>query len=185
MSKTVGLTELARHFNKAIPTVRNWIARGLPVVVDADRSHGIAWEFDLQQCIDWHEDYEREKEEAIANKKAEANGEGEHADIIAARKRKIEVETERLILRLDAERGELVPIDAIARIVGRQFASVKSHLLSLPDKVSPSLVDMHDAKEVNDLLKSYIVEALEELQEDVVYAVEEDDVDQVYEYEKG
>jgi phage terminase Nu1 subunit (DNA packaging protein) len=185
MSNTVGMQKLATHFTKSFPTIKNWIAKGMPVAVDADRENGIAWAFDLQDCVDWHDDYQRQREEAVEKKKNEKLEDGEHADIIAARKRKIEVETERLLLRLDAERGELVPIDAIARIVGRQYSSVKAHLLSLPDKISPSLVDMHDTKDVNDLLKSYIIEALEELQEEVVYAVDEDDEDQKYEYQKG
>lgn len=164
MSKTVSLTQLTKHFKKSAPTIRNWIARGLPVAVEADRDKGIPWEFDIQDCDDWYENWMMEREEAAGkSKEGSLAEEYEHEDIVAARKKKIEVETERLQLRLERERGELVPIDEVAQIVERQFGSVKSHLLSLPDKVSPVLVNRSSVKEINDLVREYVYEALDEL----------------------
>lgn len=161
MTKTVGMTELGKHLQKSMPSIRNYITKGMPVVTEANRDKGIQWEFDLQDCIDWYDEYQMNRQ--LGAKKKDEFNEYEHEDIVAARKKKIEVETERLQLRLEQERGELVPIDEIVSIVERQFGSVKAHLLAIPDKVSPVLVNRSDQKEINDIVRGYVIEALEEL----------------------
>ena len=175
MTKTVGMTELGRELKRSMPSIRNYIALGMPVVTEADRDKGIAWEFDLQDCKDWYEEYQEQK--TLSTNKSDQSEIYEHEDIVAARKKKIEVETERLQLRLEQERGELVPIDAIVTVVERQYGSVKAHLLALPDKLAPMLVNRSDVKEINELITEYVYEALDELRQDVVHSEQRSEQD--------
>lgn len=170
---TVSRTELARALGKTVRQLETLLQRGMPVVTMADRAAGIQYEFDEADCREWLEDYEDQlHSEAEIKRQIQEIATEENEDIVKARIAKLEVETKRLQLRLEKEQGELVPIDAIAAVVDRQFASVKAHLLALPAKLSPMLINISDRKEIDEVMTSYIHEALEELSNDAVYVLE-------------
>jgi len=174
MNDTLNLTQLCRILGVSAPTVRNYIAKGLPVITEANRKAGVEWEFSKTECLDWYEQFQDEKlrieEERLAN-------EEDDDALRAARLEKLKVETARLELRLRREQGEVVPIDSIARIVEQQFTSVRQQLLSLPHKLAPLLAGKENVQEINELLSSYIHETLSELKEEATLTEEDDNDD--------
>lgn len=164
-SDLVSLNGLARAFQCSEPTIRNYIARGMPYVTQADRKTGTAWEFSLSECKEWFNEQEEAKQLIHSQKQQEQE---EDAGIVAARIAKLNVETERLQLRLARERGELVPIEKVADLVEGQMTTLRTHLLALPIKLAPILTGQTDQKVIKETIASYIREALEELAEDKV-----------------
>lgn len=164
-SDIVSLTELCRSIPCSRPTAMNYIALGMPYVTKASRDTGTPWEFSLTECREWLADYASQKQAQHEQKLQEQE---EDAGIVAARIAKLNVETERLQLRLARERGELVPIEKVAEIVEGQMTTLRTHLLALPIKLAPILTGQTDQKAIKDMITSYIREALEELAEDKV-----------------
>lgn len=60
-------------------------------------------------------------------------------------------------------RGDLVYIADVADMAEKQFAKVRSKLLSVPTKVAPEAVACATAKEIQSLLEQHITEALNDL----------------------
>jgi phage terminase Nu1 subunit (DNA packaging protein) len=148
----------------------------MPYVTKADRATGTPWEFSLSECREWLADRDAELQANHSQKQREQE---EDAGIVAARIAKLNVETERLELRLARERGELVPIDRVAEIVEGQMTTLRTHLLALPIKLAPVLVG-HDVDGIKEKITAYIREALEELAEDkVIEQVTPDQVDEL------
>lgn len=173
---TINRTQLAAELGKTVRQLETLMSKGLPIVSMADKQAGIPYEFDLEECREWVEDYdERINTDAELKREIQDIATEENEDIVKARIAKLEVETARLQIRLEKEQGELVPIDGIAAIVDKQFSSVKAHLLSLPAKLSPMLINISERKEIDDLMTSYIREALEELVTEDVYAGDTDE----------
>lgn len=155
MSDLLSLQQLQREFGLSNWKARKLITEGLPVVTEADRSKGIQWAFSRSEVEDWFDQRSEDEEPVLTSSKA----------IEQARIEKLRVQTEREQLRLDKERGELVPIEDVLDIVTQQYASLRAHLLAIPQKASPLVVGRTDVREIEDTLTRYIKEALEELQE--------------------
>jgi hypothetical protein len=149
----------------------------MPFITEGNRSTGAQWEFDKQDCLDWYEKYQDQLLEEKAQREEE-NADEDNSEIVKARIKKLEVETQRLELRLQRERGELVPIEDVARIVEQQYAMVKAHLLALPNKLAPIVAGQTDIPTIDSLLTSYVTEALAELSIDAVITEEQADADQ-------
>jgi hypothetical protein len=183
ISDLISLTQLCKALGVSRPTCMNYIALNMPVVTTANRAAGIPWEFSLSECQEWLSERDQEKQ---ANHSQKMQEQIEDAGIVAARIAKLNVETERLQLRLARERGELVPIEKVAEIVEGQMTTLRTHLLALPIKLAPILVG-HDAEFMKEKISGYIREALEELAEDkVVDGVTPDQVDElVYDEDAG
>lgn len=159
MSNIVSMLQLRRELNLTDYKVKKLLDKGLPFIVAANRDTGQQWEFNIEECREWIEQFE-EDNGGITTKATK--------EIEQARIKKLNVQTAREQLRLDRERGEVVPIDHVIEIVAQMFASLRAHLLAIPHKVSPVVVGQTDVKEVDKLLTHYIKEALEELQQDKV-----------------
>lgn len=69
-------------------------------------------------------------------------------------------------LEYDQEAGKVVPVADVARIVGEEYARVRTRLLALPAENAPRIQRLKTATEVQDALHELIVEALEELTRD-------------------
>lgn len=182
-SDLVTMTQLGRHFGVSQPTIRHYLTKGMPFVTEANRKKGIAWEFSLSECKEWFEQQEQAKT-ALHNQKIQEQQ--EDAGIIAARIKKLNIESDRLSLRLAKERGELVEIQLVAQLVESQMTTLRTHLLALPIKLTPILIGQTDAAVIKETISSYIREALEELSEDSVLesVVPEVNEDVVYEPDK-
>ena len=70
-------------------------------------------------------------------------------------------------LEYDKSVGEVVHISHVAEVVGAQLAAVRTRLLAIPAENAPRLVRLATAAEVQDALHGLIVEALEQLTQDV------------------
>ncbi len=70
-------------------------------------------------------------------------------------------------LEYDKSVGEVVHISQVAEVVGTQLAAVRTRLLSIPAENAPRIARLTTAAEVQDALQALIVEALEQLTQDV------------------
>ena len=59
--------------------------------------------------------------------------------------------------------GEVVPVSDIEKAVGLEFAKVRTRLLAIPSEQAPHIYRMKTVPEVQDALRTVIIEALEEL----------------------
>ncbi len=77
------------------------------------------------------------------------------------------------IAALDEDRlkGELIPVEDVARVIGDDYANVRAKLLSMPPKVAPQLVGV-SLEKAKDIIDRQIREALEELSADDVYSTD-------------
>lgn len=66
-------------------------------------------------------------------------------------------------LDLEVKRGELYPGEEVELVVSDMLIRFKSHLLSIPSKLSPQLSEMSDKNAIQRLLKREVAEALSEL----------------------
>lgn len=146
----------------------------MPYLVEGNRTQGVEWQFELQDCLDWYEAYQDQLEAKRSHTEQQDDDEAEEDSALKqAKLEKIRVETQRLELRLAREQGELVPIDSVASIVERQYTAVRAQLLALPHKLAPLLAGKTDIQEIDEILKSYLYEALNELQLEAVTNIEE------------
>lgn len=71
-------------------------------------------------------------------------------------------------IKYDAEIGALVPVSEVSRLVGEEYAKIRTRLLAIPAEQSPRLKRCKTVAEVQDVLSQIITDALEELSADVV-----------------
>lgn len=154
--KLASVAELAALLGVHRNTVLAWVARGCPVHERGSSGRGNEHRFDLAAVVRWRED-----EAARA-----ATGNTEGIDLDAARLRKVAAEAALTELEVAKKRGQLVEIEAVATVVGEQFAAVRARLLSLPTKLAPLLAASTDLNEVQVLLQQGVNEALSELSGD-------------------
>ncbi|WP_052131840.1 hypothetical protein [Caballeronia zhejiangensis] len=66
-------------------------------------------------------------------------------------------------LEYDKESGLVVMVSDVAKLVGEEYAKVRTRLLAIPSNFAPQIHRCKTVSEVNDLMERAIVEALEEL----------------------
>jgi phage terminase Nu1 subunit (DNA packaging protein) len=76
----------------------------------------------------------------VSQRRAAALGLSGTKKITASRQQLIQCQAERQQLRLEQERGVLIPIDVFRREVGKAFRVVRDNLLRLPAQLAPQLV---------------------------------------------
>ncbi|HIC7208557.1 hypothetical protein [Burkholderia stabilis] len=69
-------------------------------------------------------------------------------------------------LEYDRDAGLVVEVADVAKAVGDEYAKVRTKLLSIPSEHAPRIHRLKSVQEVQDVLHSIIVEALEELTRD-------------------
>lgn len=69
-------------------------------------------------------------------------------------------------LELKKKSGELIPVDEVAADWGQMITACKTKLLALPSKISPRLPGCDDVREMEQVIKAEILEALDELSND-------------------
>jgi phage terminase Nu1 subunit (DNA packaging protein) len=131
--------------------VRAWITQGCPAR-ESYRGKVREWRLNIGQVLRWKE---KRAVEAV-------QGDTSKLDIDEAKRRKTAAEAALAELELAKQRGELVPLQAIAEIVGDAFANVRARLLSLPSALAPQVVHM-TAAESRAILESAIDDVLGEL----------------------
>lgn len=66
-------------------------------------------------------------------------------------------------LEYDEKSGEVVKVSEVARIVGAEYAKVRSKLMEIPSSVAPMAVLMKTPEEIRALIEKEVAHALEEL----------------------
>jgi phage terminase Nu1 subunit (DNA packaging protein) len=156
------LSEVATVCGVAPETVRRWVDQGCPVVRKSDgRKGGTGWKFSTADVIEWR----------IAREKRRSASE-EHVDLEEARRRKLAAEAELAEIEAAKQRGDVVPVEMVARIISDQFTACRARLLSIPTKLAPVLISSTDMVECRSLLEAAVDEALHEL---IGYAPDSDD----------
>ena len=92
-------------------------------------------------------------------------------EIDLARKYKLELEAQQIAVALDTQRGELVEIHDVVRIVTEQFHNIRSRLLVIPSKTASSIAALTghpETTEIQEAIGSEIRDALLELSESEV-----------------
>lgn len=69
-------------------------------------------------------------------------------------------------LEFDEKSGEVVKVSEVARIVGAEYAKVRSKLMEIPSSVAPMAVLMKTPEEIRALIEKEVAHALEELAHD-------------------
>lgn len=107
-------------------TVRNWVRDGMPVAKKAER-RGSSTFYNLDDVGAWL--LEREQ-----NKRVPWTAPGKTT--ISARERLLEIKAEREQMRLDRERGALVPVAEVQAQLQREYAALSDRLLKIPLAIS-------------------------------------------------
>lgn len=85
-------------------------------------------------------------------------------DLIAAKTRDVNAAADLKELKLAILRKEYVKVSDVEKRQADAFSRVKARLLALPVRATPQLAgQILDQKKVNDILTSYVIEALNEL----------------------
>lgn len=69
-------------------------------------------------------------------------------------------------LEYEQKAGALVPSDMVTKLVGSEYAKVRTRLMAIPSERAPMLHQCKTVPELQDALTSAIIEALEELAAD-------------------
>lgn len=115
------MTSVARFFEVARPTLKDWRNRGMPVREDS--------RYDLREIFRW---WKADKLPRIQHNQPKAN-----TDNLEQQKLEIEVAHKRLKLQIDA--GELVQRELAHAMVENMFHRVRTRLEAIPEELSSSL----------------------------------------------
>ena len=69
-------------------------------------------------------------------------------------------------LEYDQKSGAVVPAADVVKLVGAEYAKVRTRLLAIPTEQAPAVHRLKTVPEVRDLLQAVVTEALEELTQD-------------------
>ena len=164
--KIVNRAELASIFGTSLPTIDAWVRAGMPCVQEGGR--GVEYRFNTREVIAW-----RSAREALPGG---AGGTGPETLDEAKRRREI-TNADLAEIELAEKRGQVVPIEHVAKQVGRLLASVKARLLAIPTKAAPVVQTAGSAEEVRATLEDAIREAMTELVSAAAAYMEADQAD--------
>ena len=113
--------------------------------------------YELVPCIKGYIKYLRER--SLGSIDMEEN----NPNIANERARLIKMQADKLAMEIDEEKGRLLDADKAARAWDNLIARCRAVLLGIPNRLANQVVAINNAKEVAQLLKKAIYEALEEL----------------------
>ncbi len=110
--------------------------------------------YDLAACVQWYVEY-RVRLASHASRMDNAKLRKLTAD---ARKRELEVKV---------MEEKLIPVDVVVKTWSNITAAMRAKLLAIPTKAAPMILSITTQAEAQEILKSYIYEALDELTDDL------------------
>lgn len=142
------LNDVANHLGVSVKYVQDLLQKG---ILERQPRNG----YNLDAC----------REAYIANLREVAAGRAANGslDLGEERARLAKEQADAKEMENDILRGDLVYIADVADMAEKQFAKVRSKLLSVPTKTAPEAVACATAKEVQALLEAAITEALNDL----------------------
>ncbi|MCI0441778.1 terminase small subunit [bacterium] len=138
----VNATELAEFLRIANTTVTRYRDDGMPFIHKGTRGTD-ASQYDLKQCLHWFFDAE--------------------TDITKEKIRKLQLECAEIELGLKIKNGEYIKTAEILSDMENDYTIVRTRLLSLPNKITPELIQITDEFEFKEKLTQEIREILEQL----------------------
>ena len=143
-----GLNDVASHLGVSVKYVQDLLQKG---VLEKQPRNG----YNLDAC----------REAYISNLREVAAGRAANGslDLGEERARLAKEQADAKEMENDILRGDLVYIADVADVAEKQFAKVRSKLLSVPTKAAPEAATCATAKEVQVLLEKHITEALNDL----------------------
>jgi len=81
------------------------------------------------------------------------------------RTRLASAQAEKTELEVEVIKGNLIPSDMVESVVNNMISSFRAKILSIPTKAAPSIVQMAEVAEAEDLIREFVYEALTELSE--------------------
>lgn len=143
-------TEMADVLGVAPTTLDAWTRQGCPV--ESRPGQGKPAEFNSGEVIRWWLSKEVDK----------AATKTDRDDLDALKAAKLKVETASKTLALQRERGELVEVDAMNRIMAQSNLALRSAMLAMPQRCALALVGQTDTASVTEVLKREVYAALNE-----------------------
>lgn len=152
MGLEVNRREIARLLGVSMPTVTDWVDRGLPVV---DRgSRGIPWVFDVAACFAWRLEYE------LANAVGASTRDVSRED---AEKRKIIADAVLAEIKVAEQLRSVVKVEDVARIWEGRIVASRETFQGIAQRLAPLLVGETDQGRIESTIEREIDRALEEL----------------------
>lgn len=139
--------ELAEAFGVSVAAVDHWLRRGCPHVQRGAR--GVAWKFNLIDVAQW-----RFKGAEDSNEDPEKMSPKERLDWYKGTRERV---------ALERDNGALIPADEVESEWLRQIGIAKGRLLAMPTRIAPELIQKSESREVERIIKSAVIEILEEL----------------------
>ena len=134
MSKAVSLSIAAATLGLSRNTLSGWIAKGCPVVSNADRTQGVEWKLDIAAIHKWRVEFA--VKEAVAGYQTEGGGVSkDEADRRRAVAMAIVAEIE-----ADVAQKSVVAVEDVGRIVEQEYSIVRSAILGMPSKLADRCV---------------------------------------------
>lgn len=135
-------------------TITNWLEEGLPRVKAAER-RGQSDEYDIAETIRW-----RLAREAG---KGALDEDGQLINFEAERARLTREQADKVAMENEVRRGRLVDAEHVAGLWANTLTNVKNRLLGIPTRAAPLVIGRKTAVEAREVIKRFIVEALNEL----------------------
>lgn len=152
------MAQICKIYNTTAVTIKKWIDAGMPVLEFAEAAKRGApakpYKFSLHDTNQWVAENKTNPDNTKGNKKLEA-----------AKLRKLQAEAERVEIRLQNEKNELIKIDDIVDIYNFELSLIKTSLLSLNTKLAPQLVGQTEFN-ISKIIKNEILKMLEDLTQD-------------------
>lgn len=162
------LSETADFFSVSVPTVKEWIKRGCPVLEGG--SNGVAYQLDLRQVGAWRrEEIERADDERTRREAANRQlalelfgGEllttsGDGGQHLTPKQMRELADAQKHLMLVERERGSLVKADDMAVAISGAFKRIADRLRLIPDDLQrrhglDADVASHVADQVDDAL---------------------------------
>lgn len=149
--------ELAAIYGITTKTLREWEARGLPVIERGAK--GKTASYNTAAVIRWRE----------AQLLMSASGGAAAADTADAKRRRIMANAAMDEMNLAVRRGELVSIEEVGVAVEAEYSLVRSNFMALPGDVAAELLD-RSIPDIQDILATKVSEILHGLSADEHFA---------------
>lgn len=148
MSVSLNKADLSMLLGVSEQTVMNWVKRyQLPFIKRGGK--GKEWLFNKDDVLIWYHNF----------KKQGSNDETYEE----ARKRKVAAEASLAELNLAKEKGKLVEVDKVVKVVEDEYSTIRSKLLLIPTKVAPLVLQTTVLEEAQGILENEINQVLAEL----------------------
>lgn len=153
MGAIVNKQELSEILGKSERTLTTWQKNGMPIAVDGVR--GSSNQYDTAKVIEW----------LISREvgKLTVSGDGTVHDYDSERARLTFHQANKTALEESVLKGTLIPAERVESFQCDMVSAFRAKVLAIPTKAAHAILGLDDLSEAQDVLKSFLYEALNEL----------------------